>query len=116
MGGTAGARAAADLPGARRAGGGGGAGGRVARNERGRCPRAREGRGVRAVELTQIRYQVGQRLRHPQFGEGLIVEVHTDRGREVLEVVFDGQLRRLAAAREWVIVDGRDGEAVREAP
>ena len=52
------------------------------------------------------RYQVGQRLRHPQFGEGLVVEVHTDRGREVLEVVFDGELRRLSAQREWEVVDG----------
>jgi len=56
--------------------------------------------------MTETRYQVGQRLRHPQFGEGLVVEVHTDRGREVLEVVFDGQLRRLSAGREWEIVDG----------
>ena len=52
------------------------------------------------------RYEVGQRLRHPSFGEGLIVEVHTDRGREVLEVVFGGVLRRLSAARAWQIVDG----------
>ena len=58
------------------------------------------------MEVTQARYQVGQRLRHPQFGEGLVVEVHTDRGREVLEVVFGGQLRRLSATREWEIVDG----------
>ncbi len=57
------------------------------------------------MDLTD-RYQVGQRLHHPQFGEGLIVEVHTDRGREVLEVVFGGQLRRLSAQREWAIVDG----------
>jgi SNF2 family DNA or RNA helicase len=56
--------------------------------------------------MTTSRYQIGQRLLHPQFGEGLVVEVHTDRGREVLEVVFDGQLRRLSAAREWEIVDG----------
>ncbi len=57
------------------------------------------------MELTDGRYQVGQRLHHPIFGEGLIVEVHTDRGREVLEVVFDGQLRRLSAQREWALVD-----------
>ena len=57
------------------------------------------------MELTPTRYQVGQRLRHPQFGEGLVVEVHTDRGREVLEVVFDGQLRRLSALRDWEVVD-----------
>ena len=53
-----------------------------------------------------MRYQAGQRLRHPQFGEGLVVEVHTDRGREVLEVVFQGQLRRLSATRVWEVVDG----------
>jgi len=58
------------------------------------------------VDVTEPRYQVGQRLHHPQFGDGLVVEVHTDRGREVLEVVFDGQLRRLSAQREWEIVDG----------
>jgi SNF2 family DNA or RNA helicase len=58
------------------------------------------------VDVTATRYQIGQRLRHPQFGEGLVVEVHADRGREVLEVVFDGQLRRLSAARDWEIVDG----------
>jgi SNF2 family DNA or RNA helicase len=58
------------------------------------------------MDVIQVRYQVGQRLRHPQFGEGLVVEVHTDRGREVLEVVFDGQLRRLSATREWEVLDG----------
>ncbi len=58
------------------------------------------------MDVTTPRYQVGQRLHHPQFGEGLIVEVHTDRGREVLEVVFDGELRRLSAARAWELVDG----------
>jgi SNF2 family DNA or RNA helicase len=57
------------------------------------------------VELTIRRYQIGQRLQHPQFGEGLVVEVHDARGREVLEVVFDGQLRRLSATREWAIVE-----------
>lgn len=56
--------------------------------------------------MSETRYQIGQRLQHPQFGEGLVVEVHTDRGREVLEVVFDGQLRRLSAMRDWNIVDG----------
>ena len=56
------------------------------------------------MELT-ARYRVGQRLRHPQFGEGLVVEVHTDRGREMLEVVFEGQLRRLSAQREWEVVE-----------
>jgi len=60
------------------------------------------------VELTGTRYQVGQRLRHPQFGEGLVVEVHTDRGREVLEVVFDGRLRRLSAQRDWELVSGEE--------
>jgi SNF2 family DNA or RNA helicase len=58
------------------------------------------------VELTQDRYAVGQRLRHPQFGEGLVVEVRTDRGRDVLEVVFEGRLRRLSAQRSWEVVQG----------
>jgi SNF2 family DNA or RNA helicase len=63
--------------------------------------------GIRVVELSEnVRYQVGQRLRHPQFGEGLVVEVHTDRGREVLEVVFEGRLVRLSAQRDWETVDG----------
>ena len=58
------------------------------------------------MDLTRTRYQVGQRLKHPQFGEGLVVEVHTDRGREMLEVVFGGELRRLSAQREWELVEG----------
>ncbi len=58
------------------------------------------------MDVITPRYQVGQRLLHPLFGEGLVVEVHTDRGREVLEVVFGGVLRRLSALREWTIVDG----------
>jgi SNF2 family DNA or RNA helicase len=66
------------------------------------------------VELTLSRYQIGQRLHHPQFGEGLVVEVHTDRGREVLEVVFDGQLRRLSAQRDWDIVSGGGAEVAVE--
>ena len=66
-------------------------------------------------ELNEPLYQVGQRLHHPTFGEGLIVEVHTDRGREVLEVVFDGQLRRLSTQRAWQIVDGRDSIEMPEA-
>jgi SNF2 family DNA or RNA helicase len=57
------------------------------------------------VDVIEPRYQVGQRLRHPVFGDGLIVEVHTDRGRDVIEVVFDGELRRLSALRDWTIVD-----------
>src|SRR5439155_8058085 len=96
----------ARVPGARRARAGGGAGGLLDRAPPGRGAHPHPGRGVRAVELTGTRYQVGQRLRHPQFGEGLVVEVHTDRGREVLEVVFDGRLRRLSAQRDWEVVNG----------
>src|SRR4029077_8099653 len=59
-----------------------------------------------ALDLIETRYQVGQRLKHPQFGEGLVVEVHTDRGREMLEVVFEGHLRRLSARRDWEVVAG----------
>lgn len=60
------------------------------------------------MDVIEPRYRIGQRLQHPVFGDGLVVEVHTDRGREVLEVVFGGELKRLSAAREWVILDGRD--------
>lgn len=63
------------------------------------------------MDVNEARYQVGLRLRHPIFGEGLIVEVHTDRGREMLEVVFGGELKRLSAARDWEIVDGDGGPA-----
>lgn len=59
------------------------------------------------MDMTDARYRIGQRLRHPTFGEGLVVEVHTDRGREVLEVVFEGTLRRLSAARDWEMVESQ---------
>lgn len=59
------------------------------------------------MDVIEPRYRIGQRLQHPVFGEGLVVEVHTDRGREVLEVVFGGELKRLSATREWVILDGQ---------
>lgn len=68
------------------------------------------------MELGVIRYRIGQRLRHPQFGEGLVVEVHTDRGREVLEVVFDGQLRRLSAQRDWELLGDHETEAPAREP
>src|SRR5205823_3207572 len=71
----------------------------------------RSGRRGGAVELS-TRYAIGQRLRHPQFGEGLVVEVHTDRGREVLEVVFDGRLVRLSAQREWQTVEAASPAAL----
>ncbi|MBI5709358.1 MAG: DEAD/DEAH box helicase [Candidatus Eisenbacteria bacterium] len=66
------------------------------------------------MELSaSARYKVGQRLLHPQFGEGLVVEVHTDRGREVLEVVFEGRLVRLSAQRAWETLDGSAAAAER---
>ncbi len=68
------------------------------------------------MELTEGRYRIGQRLRHPTFGEGLVVEVHTDRGREVLEVVFEGVLRRLSAQRAWDIVAGGPASEPEPAP
>ena len=47
-----------------------------------------------------------------------MVEVHTDRGREVLEVVFDGRLRRLSAQRDWDLVSGEESpeEAQEQTP
>ena len=50
-------------------------------------------------------YRVGQRLVHPQFGTGLIVDVRRGRGAEVLEVVFGAELKRLSAKAQWPVAD-----------
>src|SRR5580765_1389017 len=41
-------------------------------------------------------YRVGQRIKHPQFGEGLIVDVRHGRASDVIEVVFGTELKRLS--------------------
>ena len=46
-------------------------------------------------------YRVGQRIVHPQFGVGLVVEVRQGRGSDVLEVVFGTELKRLSARIAW---------------
>jgi SNF2 family DNA or RNA helicase len=50
---------------------------------------------------TATSYRVGQRIVHPSFGVGLIVEVRHGRGSDVLEVVFGTELKRLSARMNW---------------
>ncbi len=50
---------------------------------------------------TATAYRVGQRIVHPRFGVGLIVEVRHGRGSDVLEVVFGQELKRLSARLPW---------------
>ncbi len=50
-------------------------------------------------------YRAGQRLRHPQFGVGLIVDVRQGRGSDVIEVVFGTELKRLSAKARWPLVE-----------
>src|SRR6185295_4327914 len=61
---------------------------------------------------------VGQRIVHPTFGVGLIVEVRHGRGSDVLEVVFGTELKRLSARMNWELAgEGADGAALlAEAP
>ena len=59
---------------------------------------------------TATSYQVGQRIVHPRFGVGLIVEVRHGRGSDVLEVVFGTELKRLSARIAWEPAgDGAEG-------
>ncbi len=55
---------------------------------------------------TVTAYQVGQRIVHPRFGVGLIVEVRHGRGSDVLEVVFGAELKRLSARIPWELASG----------
>jgi SNF2 family DNA or RNA helicase len=50
-------------------------------------------------------YHVGQRIKHPQFGVGLVVDVRRGRGPEVIEVVFGTELKRLSARVRWQLAD-----------
>lgn len=63
-------------------------------------------------------YRVGQRILHPQFGVGLIVDVRRGRGPEVIEVVFGTELKRLSARVRWQPADaaGRPAEPAPGAP
>ncbi|MGH7726348.1 MAG: DEAD/DEAH box helicase [Candidatus Eiseniibacteriota bacterium] len=57
-------------------------------------------------------YTVGQRIVHPTFGVGLIVEVRHGRGSDVLEVVFGTELKRLSARLNWVLAGEGSGAAI----
>ena len=61
---------------------------------------------------TATSYQVGQRIVHPRFGVGLIVEVRHGRGSDVLEVVFGTELKRLSARIAWELA----GDGAEHAP
>lgn len=63
---------------------------------------------------TATSYRVGQRIVHPRFGVGLIVEVRHGRGSDVLEVVFGTDLKRLSARMAWELA-GEGAEARTEA-
>ncbi len=53
----------------------------------------------RAVEVKQPRYQVGMRVRHPTFGEGMVLNSRVDDDDEVVDVVFESVgIKRLAAS------------------
>ena len=46
----------------------------------------------------QLQFRAGQRVRHPVFGEGLVIESRVDGGDEMLTVHFeDVGLKRLIA-------------------
>jgi SNF2 family DNA or RNA helicase len=70
-----------------------------------------DGAGLREV----LDYHVGQRIRHPQFGVGLIVDVRRGRGPEVIEVVFGTELKRLSARVRWAAADADARPAARPA-
>ncbi|HEV8481622.1 MAG TPA: SNF2-related protein [Candidatus Eisenbacteria bacterium] len=58
-------------------------------------------------------YRVGQRIKHPQFGEGLIVDVRHGRASDVIEVVFGTELKRLSGRVRWPLAED---EAAAAAP
>lgn len=47
------------------------------------------GAGWNATAQTQFR--AGQRVRHPRFGVGQVMESHLERGQEVVSVLFEGE-------------------------
>ena len=66
-------------------------------------------------------YCVGQRIKHPQFGEGLVVDVRHGRASDVIEVVFGTELKRLSGRVRWPLAEDEaspapaSGEGAREA-
>ena len=57
------------------------------------------------MKKSKSRYRVGQRLIHPQFGTGLIVDIRQGHGSGVIEVVFGTDLKRLSALVEWPLAE-----------
>src|SRR5262249_58988174 len=56
-------------------------------------------------------YRVGQRIKHPQFGEGLVVDVRHGRASDVIEVVFGTELKRLSGRVRWPLAEDEPSAA-----
>ncbi|MBD3334078.1 MAG: hypothetical protein GF355_01015, partial [Candidatus Eisenbacteria bacterium] len=57
-----------------------------------------------------IRYKVGDRVQHDQFGEGLVVEVRPRPFFDVLEVAFGDTVRKVTSIHPQLHPDSSDGE------
>lgn len=67
-------------------------------SRRGTAPRATTWPTAPAQPVRQLQYRAGQRVRHPVFGEGLVIESRRDGSDEMLTVHFeDVGLKRLIA-------------------
>ena len=46
--------------------------------------------------------KTGQRVRHPNFGEGIVIESRPEGGDEIITVAFEGQgLKRLLGSKSY---------------
>jgi DNA helicase-2/ATP-dependent DNA helicase PcrA len=53
----------------------------------------------------EARYQVGMRVRHPSFGEGIVTATQIDLGDEEVTVVFEGdETKHLVASLAGLII------------
>lgn len=58
-------------------------------------------------------YQVGDRILHAEFGEGLVVEVRDRLFYDILEVVFPGGVKRISSIHPGIIPRDAEGEKLR---
>jgi DNA helicase-2/ATP-dependent DNA helicase PcrA len=67
-------------------------------SRRGAAPRATTWASAPAQPVVQLQFRAGQRVRHPVFGEGLVIESRIDGSDEMITVHFeDVGLKRLIA-------------------
>ena len=59
---------------------------------------------------TRLRFEVGDRLLHSRFGSGLVVEVRERGFYDILEVAFQGGVRRLTSIHPDIVGRGEGGE------